>query len=226
YMTPGRYVMLSVSDTGCGMDKETQVHIFEPFFTTKEAGRGTGLGPSTVYGICKQNGGYIWVYSEPDKGTIFKIYFPQAVGAAQPAGQAETSALLPSGSETILVVEDEEPLRRLARTCLESNGYSVLDVPDGDAAVEPVAGHEGPIHLVLTDVILPGMSGRDLAKHLTTCRPEMKVLYMSGYTNDLIAQYGVLDPDTMLLEKPFTLRSLLTKVHQALQSQAKAVGAS
>jgi CheY-like chemotaxis protein len=222
---PGRYVTLSFSDTGDGMDKETQARIFEPFFTTKEPGKGTGLGLSTVYGIVKQNGGYISVYSEPGQGSTFKIHLPQAEGTAQSTKTVETSEILPRGSETILLVEDEEALRTLARNCLESHGYCVLEAADGKAAMARAGEHTGPIQLLLTDIIMPGMNGRDLANRMTALHAEMKVIYMSGYSNDLIAQYGVLDPETLLLEKPFTLRALLTKVHQALRTLAKATAA-
>jgi two-component system, cell cycle sensor histidine kinase and response regulator CckA len=216
YVLPGSYVMLSVSDTGCGMDKETQLHIFEPFFTTKASGKGTGLGLSTVYGIAKQNAGYIMVYSEVGKGTTFRLYLPRLADAAKVSLPTHAPETIPNGTETVLVVEDEEPLRILARTCLESNNYSVLDAPNGAAALELAKKHPGRIHLLLTDVVMPGMSGRELANHLVALQPEVKVLYMSGYTNDLIDQHGILDPDTVLLEKPFTLRMLLTKVYHVL----------
>ena len=160
FVKPGSFVMLSVSDTGCGMDKETQAHIFEPFFTTKDPGKGTGLGLSTVYGIVKQNEGYIQVYSEPGKGATFKIYFArvrEAVKKPQPAAVAE----LPGGAETILLVEDEEPLRKLAHTCLVSRGYSVLEAADASAAIEIASQHKAQIHLLLTDVVMPRISGRE-----------------------------------------------------------------
>ena len=210
------------------MNRETQARIFEPFFTTKEAGKGTGLGLSTVYGIVKQNGGYISVHSELGRGSTFHIYLPQAEGTAQAAKAAEKEGGLPRGSETILLVEDEEALRTLARNCLESHGYRVLEAPDGHMAMATAGEHPGPIQLLLTDVIMPGMNGRELANRVTALRPETKVVYMSGYSNDLIAQYGVLDTETLLLEKPFTLSALLTKVNQALRtlSKASAVGSS
>jgi len=228
YFKPGRYVMLSFGDNGSGMNRETQARIFEPFFTTKEAGKGTGLGLSTVYGIVKQNGGYISVHSELGRGSTFHIYLPQAEGTAQAAKAAEKEGGLPRGSETILLVEDEEALRTLARNCLESHGYRVLEAPDGHMAMATAGEHPGPIQLLLTDVIMPGMNGRELANRVTALRPETKVVYMSGYSNDLIAQYGVLDTETLLLEKPFTLSALLTKVNQALRtlSKASAVGSS
>jgi PAS domain S-box-containing protein len=229
HFKPGRYVILSFSDTGCGMDKETLARIFEPFFTTKEPGKGTGLGLSTVYGIVKQNGGYISAYSEPGQGTTFKIYLPQAEGTVQSTPAVRTAEILPPrGSETILLVEDEEALRTLARNCLENQGYCVLEAADGNAAIATAEKHSGPIQLLLTDVIMPGMNGRDLADRLTELRPTIKVLYLSGYASDLIAQYGVLDPQILLLEKPFTLRALLIKVQEALRpsAKAKAAGAS
>jgi two-component system, cell cycle sensor histidine kinase and response regulator CckA len=216
FVKPGRYVMLSFSDTGCGMDKDTQTHIFEPFFTTKSPGEGTGLGLSTVYGIVKQNDGYVRVYSEPDKGTTFKIYFPAAASTGPVASRTQAPAALRRGSETVLLVEDEDAMRQLARECLEASGYAVLVAPNGEAAIEIAKKHRGSIELVLTDVIMPGISGRELARTLTAIRPEAKILYMSGYPNDLIAQHGLLDPDTILVEKPFTFHSLLTKLRQAL----------
>jgi two-component system cell cycle sensor histidine kinase/response regulator CckA len=221
YFKAGQYVTLSFSDTGCGMDKDTQARIFEPFFTTKEAGRGTGLGLSTVYGIVKQNEGYIRVYSEPGKGSTFKIYLPPVYGAAEVPAHTQVPGVLPHGSGTVLLVEDEEALRALARDSLESHGYTVLEAANGEAAMVMAEGHSGVIELLLTDVIMPGMSGRELANRLTALRQEIRVLYMSGYAHDLVARYGALDPDTMLLEKPFTLRALLTTVQQALQAPPK-----
>jgi PAS domain S-box-containing protein len=215
YAKPGRYVMLSVSDTGCGMDKETQAHIFEPFFTTKGPGEGTGLGLSTVYGIVKQSEGYIWVYSEVAKGTRFKIYFPRVEAAAEPVTRAGTSEV-PRGTETVLLVEDDEAMRALTRTCLESGGYSVVDVSNGEAAIRAVTESRGAIHLMVTDVIMPGISGRQLAESLSLLRPRMRVLYISGYTADLIARHGILEQKVELLEKPFTKEALLRKVRQAL----------
>lgn len=227
YVKPGSFVMLSVSDTGSGMDKHTQAHIFEPFFTTKDPGKGTGLGLSTVYGIVKQNQGYIQVYSELGRGATFKVYFPlveEEMQAILPT--AEPS--LPGGMETVLLVEDEEALRKLARTCLESRGYYVLEAAEAASATEIAQRHAGEIDLLLTDVVMPGVSGRELAHRLAELRPSLKVLYMSGYTGDLVARHGVLDPGILLLEKPFTLHSLLTKVRQALHAApaAKSVGAT
>ena len=216
FVHPGPYVRLSVSDTGCGMDKDTLHHIFEPFFTTKKPGKGTGLGLSTVYGIVKQNAGYVMVYSEVGKGTTFRLYLPRLandVELSQPSAMPE--ALL-RGTETVLLVEDEEPLRSLVRTCLEKNGYSVLDARDAASALALAKSHRGRIHLLLTDVVMPGMSGRKLAKRLVTMQPELKVAYMTGYTDDLIDHHGILDRQTVLLEKPFTLRALLTTAYHAL----------
>jgi PAS domain S-box-containing protein len=216
---PGDYVMLAISDTGMGMDAETQAHIFEPFYTTKGL-KGTGLGLSTVYGIVKQSEGYIWLYSETGKGTSFKIYLPRfsATGealATQPALAQEQPS---KGHEMILLVEDEENLRRLARQSLENQGYNVIDAPDGAAAIKISQAHPGPIHLLLTDVIMPGMNGRELANKLSPARPEMRVLYMSGYTENHIGHNGTLDEGITLLQKPFTLSALRSKVREMLDT--------
>ena len=219
YAKVGRYVMLTVSDTGCGMDKETQAHIFEPFFTTKEEGKGTGLGLSMVYGVVKQSDGYVSVYSEVGKGTTFRIYWPQVAAAAESVSSNQPRKTLPRGTETILLVEDEESLRGLARGCLRNSGYTVLEAREGQAALDLAQKHDGPIHLLLTDVVMPGVSGRELADKLVPSRPEMKLLYMSGYTRDLVTQHGVLDRETVLLEKPFGIESLLTKVRDVLDGK-------
>ena len=216
YGKPGQYVMLSVSDTGCGMDKETQAHIFEPFFTTKNLGKGTGLGLSTVYGIVKQGEGYIWVYSEPGKGARFKVYWPQTASSVQPRAPITEALSLPVGSEKVLLVEDDDSMRELTCNCLESVGYTVLSTPDGETAIRVASQHDGPIHLLLTDVVMPGFSGQQLAESLAAYRPEMKVLYMSGYTADLIADHGVLESSIVLLEKPFTKEALLNRVRRVL----------
>lgn len=219
YAKPGAYVMLSVSDTGCGMDKETQAHIFEPFFTTKGPTQGTGLGLSTVYGIVKQSEGYIWVYSEKEKGARFKIYFPRVQAAAQPIAVQEDKSTTPVGTETILLVEDDESMRTLTRGCLVEHGYQVLDVESGEAAICTATQYDGPIQLLLTDVVMTGISGRQLAESLAISRAEMKCLYMSGYTADLIANHGVLEPEVVLLEKPFTQEALLRKVRKTLDGR-------
>jgi PAS domain S-box-containing protein len=215
---PGDYTMLAITDTGVGMDGETQSRIFEPFFTTKGL-KGTGLGLSTVYGIVKQSGGYIWVYSEPGKGTSFKIYMPhvtadEVAAVEQPAAPAPTP--VEASRETILVVEDEANLRRLTRQFLENQGYTVVEAADGAAAVQICVAHQGTIHLLLTDVIMPGMNGRELAQRVSEIRPNMKVLYMSGYTENAIGHNGTLDAGITLLQKPFTLHALKAKVREVL----------
>lgn len=215
---PGDYVLLAVSDTGIGMDAETVSHLFEPFFTTKEVGKGTGLGLATVYGIIAQSGGHLWVHSQPEQGTIFKIYLPQINEATIEVLQPSTTeAWLLQGVETILLVEDEASVRDFARGILEANGYTVLPACYGDEALTISQQHPEPIHLLLTDVIIPGgMSGCELAHRLILLRPELKVLYISGYTSDAIIRHGVLDSDTAFLQKPFTPHVLTRKVRKVL----------
>ncbi len=216
----GDYVMLAISDTGLGMDSETQSRIFEPFFTTKGA-KGTGLGLSTVYGIVKQSGGYIFVDSQPQRGTTFRTYFPRVDGKEE-AAAAQESLGLPRpdrGQETILLVEDETNLRRLARQYLETQGYKILEAEDGAAALQIVEGHKGAIDLLLTDVVMPGMNGRELAVAITADRPEIRVLYMSGYTENAIGHNGTLDAGINLLQKPFSLPALKDKVREVLDSE-------
>ena len=218
-LRPGDYVVIQVSDTGVGMDADTQSHIFEPFFTTKGP-KGTGLGLSTVYGIIKQSLGYIWVESEVGRGTTFKIYLPRVAGAGDPAritAQAQAQRVEP-GTETILLVEDEANLRYLARQYLEKQGYKVIEAADGAVAVQIAVAHESVIHLLLTDVIMPGMNGRELAQRITEIRPNVKVLYMSGYTENVIGHNGTLDAGIRLLQKPFNLRDLKDKVREVLDA--------
>jgi CheY-like chemotaxis protein len=215
---PGQYVMLSVSDTGCGMTPEVREMIFEPFFTTKEKGKGTGLGLSTVYGIVKQSGGNIWVYSEPGRGTTFKIYLPQADEPAKELSPKVTSGELPQGNETILLVEDEEEVRRLTALVLKRQGYKVLEASHPGEAAILSEQHREAIHLMFTDVVLPVMSGRKLAENLLSIRPEMKVLYMSGYTDNAIAHHGILEEGLNYIQKPFTVDSLVRKVRDVLDS--------
>jgi len=216
YIKPGQYVMFSVSDNGMGMDKETQGRIFEPFFTTKEKGKGTGLGLSTVYGIVKQSGGYVLVQSEPGQGTTFRIYLPRVEDAAQPAGPARTAQSLSAGTETVLLVEDEESVRQLVRETLEAKGYRILEAENGEAALGMVSRLTEPIDMLITDVVMPGMSGRDLAGKLGVSHPNTKVLYLSGYTEDAIVHEGVLEAGTAFLQKPFTLQMLSRKVREVL----------
>jgi PAS domain S-box-containing protein len=221
-VAPGKYVMFAVTDTGCGMDSKTQAHIFEPFFTTKEKGKGTGLGLATVYGVVKQSGGYVWVYSEPGRGTTFKIYLPRIEDELASAGRDKNadSRTLPRGTEVVLLVEDEMGVRELAREYLEMSGYTVLVAPDGHTAIEMAAMHNGTIHLLMTDMVMPGIGGRELAERVLAVRPEIKVLYMSGYTDQAIVHSGVLGTDAPLLQKPFTLATLTTKLREILAVEA------
>jgi CheY-like chemotaxis protein len=214
-VAPGRYVMLAVSDTGCGMDDATRARVFDPFFTTKPPGQGTGLGLSTVYGIVAQSGGHVGVYSELGRGATFKVYFPSVTESAADE-VAEPEAPVVRGHETVLLVEDEAMLRRAAREILELQGYQVLCAADGHEAAQAAGRHPGPIHLLLTDVVMPEMSGPAVAARLATSRPDMKVLYMSGYTDGAIAHHGVLEPGVAYLPKPFTIDSLTGKVRAVL----------
>jgi len=217
---PGAHVLLAVSDTGSGMDEATRAHLFEPFFTTKEIGRGTGLGLATVYGVVKQSGGHIWVYSEPDHGATFKIYLPRVAEAPEPLAAAEPGGVRAAarGSETILLVEDEQIVRSLARRVLTQQGYTVLEAPAGAEALAVSDAHAGEIHLLLTDVVMPGIGGRELARQLAERRPRARVLYLSGYSDDAIVRHGLLDPGTFFLQKPFTPQALTRKVRQVLDA--------
>jgi PAS domain S-box-containing protein len=213
---PGRYIMVAVSDTGTGMDAETQARIFEPFFTTKEKGEGTGLGLSTVYGIVKQSGGNIWVYSEPGKGTTFKVYFPRVDEIAAEGVPHSADSLPGVGTETILLVEDELSIRALAKRVLEERGYRVLEAGSGKDALERIRGEEGQIHLLLTDLVMPDMGGTELASRLEDKHPTIRVLFMSGYTDDGVVRNGLLGPGRAFLQKPFTPTILARKVREIL----------
>ncbi len=208
--------MLSVADTGMGMQTETLRHIFEPFFTTKELGKGTGLGLSMVYGTVKQSGGSIWVYSEPDKGTTFKMYLPRVEAALQTAFEEQPPPANLGGNETILLVEDDAGVRQLAQTILTSAGYTVLTAEDAAQATSLCKAYSCPVHLLLTDVVMPGVGGRELAREVTARKPEARVLYMSGYAVNAIVHHGVLDADTFFLAKPLTPALLLLKVREVL----------
>jgi PAS domain S-box-containing protein len=219
---PGSYVMLAVSDSGIGMSPETVAHIFEPFYTTKESGQGTGLGLSTVYGIVKQSGGYIWVYSEPGKGTTFKVYLPRVAAPVEAKPEVMEVQTAGKGSETILLVEDEEAVRELASRILSAKGYSVVAAKSTKEAEQFAEKHGGKIHLLLTDIIMPGTSGRELATRITARHPRTRVLYMSGYTDNVLAQGGVLEPGLSFLQKPFTPGTLVQKVRDVLDSPVHA----
>ncbi len=221
---PGRYVMLAVSDTGVGMTWDTQAHIFEPFFTTKEVGKGTGLGLSTVYGIVKMSGGYIWVYSEPDRGTTFKIYFPRVDQPAEKVRAERRPAGMQRGTETILLVEDNEQVRQLTSEVLADSGYEVLLAASPEEALALCRANHPDIHLLVTDVILPGMNGPQLATQVKQISPHTRVLYVSGYTSNAIVHYGVLDSGLWFLAKPFSLSELVAKVREVLDSESPEPG--
>jgi CheY-like chemotaxis protein len=213
------HVLLEVGDTGVGMSRDTREHAFDPFFTTKEAGKGTGLGLATVYGIVKQSGGYVWIYSEPGHGTTLKLYFPEVSSAA--AFKTGEYKVIPKGeqvrgSETILLVEDEEAVRRLTSRILEKRGYRVIPAQDGREAMEIGARESEQIDLVLTDIVMPGMNGRGLVERLAGIRPGIKSLYMSGYTDDDIVRRGFIEPSKVFLQKPFTSEALLQTVRKVL----------
>ena len=217
-VVPGPYVMLAVSDTGSGMDAETQAHMFEPFFTTKEVGKGTGLGLSTVYGIVKQSGGNIYVYSEVGQGATFKVYLPLASETAEAGEQSPAESARERRTETILLVEDEESVRLLLVETLEAEGYTVLAASGGEEALRVCELHGGPIHLLLTDVVMPEMSGRQLVERLSEKCAGVRVLYMSGYTDNAIVRHGVLEPGVSFLQKPFTPAAVISKVREVLDA--------
>ncbi len=214
----GEYVMVAVSDTGMGMDEATKSRVFEPFFTTKERGKGTGLGLATVYGIVKQSGGYIWVYSEVRVGSTFKIYLPRVAGPVEPTAPAPPSSSSLRGTETVLVVEDQDEVRGLIRKILESRGYHVLVAAAGAAALELAAAHSGDIELLVTDVVMPGMSGPEVSRTLSAARKLMRTLFLSGYTDESVVHRGMLDPSVAFLQKPFTAEGLAAKVRAVLDA--------
>jgi PAS domain S-box-containing protein len=216
FIKNGPYVMIAVSDNGQGMDRETQARIFEPFFTTKEKGKGTGLGLSTVYGIIKQSGGYVFVQSEIDRGTVFTIYFPRVDEPSEAVGATPVALAAVGGTETVLLVEDEDSVRQLVRETLESRGYRVLEAANGTEALALAANHADPIHLVITDVVMPGLSGHELVQQLQPARPSLKVLYLSGYAQDAFPSTAAADSQKTFLQKPFTLQSLSRKVREIL----------
>jgi len=214
----GPYVMLAISDNGSGMDADTKSHLFEPFFTTKQKGKGTGLGLSTVYGIVKQSNGVIWVYSEPGKGTTFKVYFPRAEGAVSRIAEKGRLEQGTGGTETLLIAEDESSVRALTARILRERGYTILEASNGKEAQDIAEKYAGEIHLVLTDVVMPEMSGRELVFRLTAARPGIKALFVSGYTDNAIVHQGVLDAGVAFLQKPFTIESLALKVREVIDS--------
>ena len=218
-MTPGDYILLTISDTGVGMDAETQAHIFEPFFTTKAQGKGTGLGLATVYGVVKQSGGYIWVYSEPGVGATFKLYLPRVLDELQ-TNRPPDIGNSHQAAATVLVVEDEVSLRTFTCTLLQNSSYTVLEAGDGDEALALAGQYKPPIHLLLTDMIMPGMNGPAVAEKLASLHPEAKVLFMSGYTG--FVSRGLIDPHAVLVSKPFTREELLRKIQQVLGQGAAA----
>ena len=217
-VTPGPYVVLAVSDTGTGMDEATRSRLFEPFFTTKEQGKGTGLGLATVYGIVRQSGGHIWVYSEPARGTSFKVYLPRIEPVTGERLRPAAEPRHTSGTETILVAEDDDAVRAFVRTVLEGRGYYVIRAGTADEAITAATQHVGPIHLLLTDVVMPGLSGIELARRIGEIAPGLKVIFMSGYTENAIVHHGVLDPSVSFLAKPFSPDALAGRVRVELDS--------
>ena len=225
-MEPGRYAMLAISDNGVGMDEQTRSRVFEPFFTTKPAGRGTGLGLATVYGIVKQSGGNIWVYSEPGKGSTFKVYLPQTARAAKAAASPTDQREPHAGSETILLVEDEPSVRALAKQILETCGYDVLEASDGAEALLRFGDETVEIDLLVTDLVMPGMGGWELSELVRERCPRIKVLFTSGYTDDAVVRHGLIDEGQNFLQKPFTFDSLARKVRAVIDRGQVARAAS
>jgi len=229
---PGGLFLRAVSETGAGLSDEARAHLFEPFFTTKELGKGTGLGLATSYGIVKQSGGFIFPYSEQGSGAMFKVYLPRATAEvkAMPTGRERatvieaTTTALPRGRETVLLVEDNDLLRQMATETLERYGYTVLGARDGLEALSLIERERGPVHLLLTDVIMPKMSGRELAAHFQSRYPDVRVLYMSGYASDTIVHHGMLDPGIELLQKPYTPLALIRRVQDVLGTSRARTG--
>jgi CheY-like chemotaxis protein len=213
--------MLAVSDTGTGMDADTKARIYEPFFSTKPADKGTGLGLATVYGIVKQSGGDIWVYSEVGHGTTFKVFLPRVSDVSEASQVIEPRSVTARGTETIILAEDEESVRRLAQRVLEGAGYTVLVARNGSEAQQISEQHSGQIHLLVTDMVMPMMNGRQLAERLRECRPDLRVLYLSGYTDTTVVRKGLLDGGALFLQKPFSNDLLTRKVREALDTPVK-----
>jgi signal transduction histidine kinase/CheY-like chemotaxis protein len=218
-VVPGPHVMIAVSDSGEGMTDEARAHVFEPFFTTKPPGQGTGLGLATVYGIVRQSGGHVWVYSERGRGTTFKLYFPRTDGTPERRAEPPRAAVQPGGEETVLVVEDDAAVREVTVRALRAGGYRVLEAPGGDAALALAATARPPVRLLVTDVVMPGMSGRQVAEALQARVPGLRVLFVSGYTQNTIVHHGVLDSGIEFLSKPFTPAALLARVRQVLDGR-------
>lgn len=215
---PGRFVMLAVADTGDGMDESTLERLFEPFYTTKQKGKGTGLGLATVYGIVKQHGGNIWVYSEPGEGTTFKCYFPVSESVEGAPKESDLTAPVNlRGDETVMVVEDNEAVRKMAVGVLERQGYRVLSAVDGKSCIDLLKAHVGPVDLLLTDVVMPDMNGRELFVAVKPRFPHIKVIYASGYTDNVIAHHGVLDEGIDFIQKPFSVNHLISRIREVLE---------
>jgi CheY-like chemotaxis protein len=218
-VTPGDYVMLAISDTGTGMDQDTRLRVFEPFFTTKEKGKGTGLGLSTVYGIVRQSGGNVWVYSEIGKGTTFKVYLPQIEDEVAERTATKEDLTRHRGTETVLLVEDEDMVRKLTIELLEESGYVVLEANGGEQAMQLFTAHTERIDLLITDVVMPIMSGKEVAEQLRNVHPETKVLFMSGYTDEAIVHHGIVDSHIAFIQKPFSESALTRKVRAVLDGE-------